>query len=515
MGRTRRKKKRTQDPTQDNAGALPGDKIPKSFVFSRGKLPALLRNLEKDLRKVMMPHTALNLRESKRNSMKDFVHVAAPLGVTHFMILSNTKTSPYLRLARSPHGPTLTFKIHAYSLAADVARAQTRPRAPPAIFKSPPLVVMNGLTTGEEHLKLIAVVFQNIVPPINVNTVKLSNCQRFLLLNYDKTTKCIDFRHYSVSAQPVGVSRNIRKLVQRKKLPDLSKLSDVSEFVNKTGYGSESEAEDEASKVELADDFGKGNHASQRSAVKLHEIGPRMTLQLVKVEEGLCDGAVMFHEYVKKTEEEILALRNSKEQREALRKQRRAEQEANVKRKEEERNSKKKRKFVESTDKPEEDYDVVADDEAEMSPDEGPVGGGGVENDDMEDADWYRKEVGEEPDEGFLAGQTHNRRPPSKYNSNFSKRREKGEDRKERPIRTDKGSNRSSEKRVDRKPGGNFGKSFGRGSGSSKKFSDKSDKLRGKSRSRNQKGEGQDKFSRNRSSGRGDKDGRPSKKRKH
>jgi len=57
-----------------------------------------------------------------------------------FMIMSNTKTSPYLRLARSPHGPTLTFKIHAYSLAADIARTQSRPRAPPAIFKSPPLV---------------------------------------------------------------------------------------------------------------------------------------------------------------------------------------------------------------------------------------------------------------------------------------------------------------------------------------------------------------------------------------
>ena len=68
--------------------------------------------------------------------MKDFVH----LGVTHFMILSSTKTAPYLRLARSPHGPTLTFKIHAYSLAADIARTQSRPRAPPSIFKTPPLV---------------------------------------------------------------------------------------------------------------------------------------------------------------------------------------------------------------------------------------------------------------------------------------------------------------------------------------------------------------------------------------
>jgi ribosome biogenesis protein SSF1/2 len=54
-----------------------------------------------------------------------------------------------------------------------------------------------------------------------------------LLLNYDKKTKLFDFRHYSISAQPTGVNRNIRKLVQRKKLPDLSNLTDVSEFVSK------------------------------------------------------------------------------------------------------------------------------------------------------------------------------------------------------------------------------------------------------------------------------------------
>jgi hypothetical protein len=56
------RKKRTQDSTQEHALASSGVKVPKSFVFSRGKLPALLRNLEKDVRKVMMPHTALNLR---------------------------------------------------------------------------------------------------------------------------------------------------------------------------------------------------------------------------------------------------------------------------------------------------------------------------------------------------------------------------------------------------------------------------------------------------------------------
>lgn len=41
---------------------ITGDKIPKSFVFSRGKLPSSLRQLQMDLRKLMLPFTALKLK---------------------------------------------------------------------------------------------------------------------------------------------------------------------------------------------------------------------------------------------------------------------------------------------------------------------------------------------------------------------------------------------------------------------------------------------------------------------
>lgn len=43
---------------------ITGDKIPKSFVFSRGKLPGPLRQLQMDLRKLMLPFTALKLKVS-------------------------------------------------------------------------------------------------------------------------------------------------------------------------------------------------------------------------------------------------------------------------------------------------------------------------------------------------------------------------------------------------------------------------------------------------------------------
>ena len=63
--------------------------------------------------------------------------------------------------------------------------------------------------------------------------VNLSTCKRIVLLNYDKETKLIDFRHYSIRLQPVGVSRRIRKFVQSHQVPDLRNLEDVSEFVTK------------------------------------------------------------------------------------------------------------------------------------------------------------------------------------------------------------------------------------------------------------------------------------------
>lgn len=216
------------------------------------------------------------------------------MGVTHFLILSKNNSAPYLRVAKTPQGPTLTFKIHEYSLAVDVARSQLRPRCPQDLFKNPPLLVLSGFGTGEEHLMLATRMFQHMFPTIDVNTVKLSLCQRIVLLNYNKETKLIDFRHYSIRLQPVGVSRRIRKFVLNHRAPDLKHLQDVSDFVTRAGYGSESEGDDEAATVSLASDLGRVNKASTKSAVKLQEIGPRMTLELIKIEEGLCTGQVMF-----------------------------------------------------------------------------------------------------------------------------------------------------------------------------------------------------------------------------
>lgn len=88
--------------------------------------------------------------------------------------------------------------------------------------------------------------FQNMFPSINVRTAQLRNCQRVVLLDYNKETGRIQFRHFAIYATPVGISKGLKKLVGAgSHLPNLGGLADISEVLQRgaMGYGSESEAE--------------------------------------------------------------------------------------------------------------------------------------------------------------------------------------------------------------------------------------------------------------------------------
>jgi len=62
-------------------------------------------------------------------------------------------------------------------------------------------------------------------------------------------------------------------------------------------YSSESEIDDlPESRVQLPDDFGD-KKKDTNVAIRLHELGPRLKLRLIKIEEGLCRGNVVFHAY--------------------------------------------------------------------------------------------------------------------------------------------------------------------------------------------------------------------------
>lgn len=90
----------------------------------------------------------------------------------------------------------------------------------------------------------------------------------------------------------------------------------------------------------------------ERRAVKLVELGPRMKLRLTKVEEGLCSGKVMWHEYVHKTKDELKELEKRWEKR-------RQEKEA---RKKVQRENVEKKKAAKEAEKGSKAYDEESDD---------------------------------------------------------------------------------------------------------------------------------------------------------
>lgn len=376
---------------------------PHSFVVHRGLLGEHIVELTKDFRKIMEPYTAMSLKERKKNTLKDFVSVASILHVTHMCMFTRTEQGMYFKLCRLPRGPTLSFKIHSFALARDVISTLKKQMVYEELFKNSPLVVLNNFSGEGMQLKLIASMFQNMFPTINLTSVNLSTIRRCLCLNYNSTSETIDVRHYAIRVVPVGLSKGVKKLVQAK-VPNLSKCENFSDFLTK-GTVSESEAEDDpASHVTLPQKLSsRGNHANSQSAIRLSEIGPRLTLELIKVEDGLMDGEVLYHKYVQKSEEEKLLIMKKREEKKKLKEKRRKVQEDNKKKKELQKQEHKE-KSLKGMEKKKTESELLMRKIAKESVEETKI-----EEDD--DAQYYREEVGEEPDEDLFEKKVGEKRP--------------------------------------------------------------------------------------------------------
>ncbi|KAI8349604.1 Brix domain-containing protein [Mortierella sp. GBAus27b] len=353
-----------------------------------GEVGHSVMGLVSDVRRVMEPNTATKLRERNTNRLRDFVAVAGPLGVTHFVILSRTEHGTNLRIARLPRGPTLSFQVMTYSLAKDIAAMQKAPKSPGYEFQVPPLLVLNNFGDSKE-MKLMSTVFQNMFPPINIQTMQLSEARRVVLMNYNSETKHIDFRHYSIAVKPVGVSKSIKRVITTE-IPDMTGFSDISDYVLRGAFASESDVEDgPESTVTLGQDFvGRNNRKQDQRAIKLVELGPRMELRLVKIQAGLCNGEVLYHDFIKRTPEELKAQKADRDKKLREKAARRSEQERNVVKKKAEKEAAKEAHRIATGGAPrkakDDDEEDDQDDDAETGAKRRRSG-----NEDEEDEDEY------------------------------------------------------------------------------------------------------------------------------
>lgn len=160
------------------------------------------------------------------------------------------------------------------------------------------------------------ILFSNIYTCVYLQ-MHLSQARRIVLLSYNPTTRTVDFRHYLIKVRPVGVAKNIRKLTTPSNIPNLSSAQDISElllrgegeyfddgasgsYMSSASEGESDASGDDGRKVVLGEDYvGRGNRRSEKRAIRLTELGPRMELGLVKIEDGIESGhgETLFHEY--------------------------------------------------------------------------------------------------------------------------------------------------------------------------------------------------------------------------
>lgn len=247
--------------------------------------------------------------------------------------------------------------------------------------------------------KIVVSMFQNIFPPLNPSRIHINSIKRVFMINKDKETGEISMRHYFIDIREVDISRNLKKLYKAKNnlskaVPNLHKKEDISSLIldhDIGAYTSESEIEEdsivkimdtesvkvkrsvkhkeddtveeakdvdgdedmkdfESSNIPLEEDDENEQEQApvstpRKKAVRLTEIGPRLTLKLVKLEEGICSGKVLHHEFVQKTDSEIRALEKRHKEKMRIKEQRRKEQEENIAKKKAHKEAKRQRKL--------------------------------------------------------------------------------------------------------------------------------------------------------------------------
>lgn len=411
----RRTKKRTHKKISEEELAS----IPKSMVLHLGTSLKnhSLTQLVNDFRNVMQPHTAINLRERKSNKLKDFIVMCGPLHVSDIFIFNQTDAGNItLRIGKLPRGPNLQFKINNYSLCKDVRKILKHPKLiskDNSIFQSPPLLVLNGfgkILEMSQHEKLMVTIFQNMFPPIQPQQTKVSSIKRVLLISKNKVTNEIELRHYAINTKLVDENRNVKKLIQshhnlKKKLPKLTNNQDVSDLLLNPysigGLTSDSEIEDDAVVEIQQETFDKKEptkaitttitattekevesqsqpqpqpqpqQGKSKRAIKLTELGPRLNMSLIKIEEGLIGSSkTIYHSSIQKTEDEIKSLEKKHLLKQQLKLERRSKQQAAVKAKLDKKEAKKARRKAREEGREKDNDDNNNEEEEEDSADE-------------------------------------------------------------------------------------------------------------------------------------------------
>ena len=236
------------------------DEVPKSIVLRKNVLTKSGKLLEKDLRQLMYPFTAMKLKESVKLKLKDIQHAATNFGAKNILYLTGVEDRMYLKCLRFNKGPTFTFKINSFSLSNDLQNLL--PRNKPVNFRDlgVPMVITKGFGSenGSEqnHLTLMNSLFRNFFPGIDhFKNLSASTFKRAVMFYFNKELGVVEVRNYYIRRTFTGVAKNIKKIINNNTIPNFENMNDIADlFVDNDAAFSDSDIDFlPNSKIELQD----------------------------------------------------------------------------------------------------------------------------------------------------------------------------------------------------------------------------------------------------------------------
>ena len=249
-----------------------------TMVISLGEVGSGVRELVSDMKKVLSPYSFAKLKALRKNKLKDFVSASGLVGAKMLLLFRSHLDKTTAALARFPHGPTMHFEVSRFCTMSDVHKSDNDGTA---TFnkkeKADPFLVLSGFGENDED-QALAAMFQGMFPSILVGALNLNTMKR--VVSISKENGVIKIRHYKVTKKDLQVNEGL-DMILKGHIPDLSDYQSVDDFVFEKMKQSAGE--------------------KRQTAVRLHEIGPRIDMVLKQTETEVFGGMkIIDEESVKK-----------------------------------------------------------------------------------------------------------------------------------------------------------------------------------------------------------------------
>jgi len=307
---------------------------PNVCVIGRGVTSNACKNLEADIRLIFQPLTSVNAGTFATAKFKDITQALPAMGSTHLITFSEAEKGLNFRIGRFRDGPTLTFRVLTAATSKDVDAVRNVGHKLTKEFytTSHPFLITSNFDFERDEEKIAHTVIQNMFPVFNIQDTDLKAFKRCVIFDVDKKTREIHLRHYLIQINPIAANSSISSM-SSSKIPKMNQMTDPSELILQS-------ADENVIEMPTSSNLTSSN---TKHAIKLKEIGPRLKLELLKIEEDFFDGRVIYHKYVEKTPQEIQDSETSAKIRKEMKKRQKQLMDAAVAERESKRANKSKR----------------------------------------------------------------------------------------------------------------------------------------------------------------------------